>query len=342
MNRRTGILFLVLLLLFTLPVLGEEEESIILTELSGDVQHRGSEFYHRFEPATEGMAVFPQETVRVGMGSKAELVFPDGVEVLLRENTEVRLHLDEVGELELRVLQVDEGEVVVRHPEGLLDRIRFEVETPSAIAAVRGTIFRVRSDEWLRTTASVQHGTVAVSSHNPTTVILTPGMMTTIDYNQNPLPPFPLTQEEQDRWDQDEDWLSDDDNGENGEEEIPLEEKVLAFYNVLADSYAQKDKGALLELLDANWTSDTGDNIESLNEWLETLFGAYDSFTVHIEITSIERDPEEEQLVTVQYNMVINGTMDAYDYQHREEGVVEEILLDHPEEGFTILFSASD
>lgn len=344
MRRTKGILLLVFLLALTLPVLGgEEEEFIILQEISGDVQHRGSEFYHRFEPATEGMTVYPQETIRVGMGSRAELVFPDGVEILLRDNTEVRLHVDQVGELELRVLQVDEGEVVIRHQDGLLDRIRFEVETPSAIAAVRGTVFRVRSDEWLRTTTSVQRGTVAVSSHNPTTVVLTAGMMTTVDFDQPPLPPFPITPEEQDRWDEDQDWLDDDDDDddEDEDEEVPIEERVLDFYNRLADSYAQKDLDSLLELLDAGWASDTGDDVGTLSNYLETLFGAYDSFTIHIEITSIERDTEDEDILLVRYTMNITGAMEDYDFTHQEEGVVEEILQELSDGELILLYSSS-
>lgn len=350
MKRLRGILFLVFILFFAFPVLGENDHAI-LQNITGDVQHRGSEFFHRYEPASEGMAVYSGETVRVGMGSRVELIFPDGVEVLLRAGTEVRLHIDEIGDMELRVLRVDEGEVVVKHDAGLLDRIRFEVETPSAVAAVRGTVFRVRSDEWLRTTASVQIGELAVSSHNPSTVLLTAGMMTTVDQNQPPLPPFPITEEEQDLWDEDEDWLQDDEDEDEDEDEDDeeeeidmelLEEKVTDFYQRFASSYGQKDIQSLLQHLHESWTSDSGDTVDTLTSWLDTLFAGYDSFTVNLEVLDVQLDAEDEERIMVRYSMAITAIIEEYDYVYQEEGVIEDILLFLPEEDLQILFSSSN
>lgn len=330
-SLKVALLLLFLLLSLSLLVSGDEEH-VLLKDLQGDVQHRGSEFFHAFEPAQEGMAIYPGETIRVGLESSAEILFPDGATILLKAGTEVRIHTDQVGELELRVLQVDEGEVVVKHDEGLLDRVIFEVETPSAIAAVRGTIFRIRTDEWMRTTASVLEGTLAVSSHNPSTVILTAGMMTYVDPNEDPAPPFPLTDDEQGRWDEDWDWISDE------EEDEDLEERIQEFYQDFVKSYEEKSIESLLDSLAQDWTSSTGDSVESLREWLTILFEGYDTFTVEIQLISIQE--EEEDLVSVLYSISILSLIEEYGYEHREEGIVEELLLIDDE--IKILYSSME
>lgn len=149
MDMKT-VLLLIFFFSLSFPVWGEGE-SILLTEMAGEVFYRGEAFYHRFEPAQLGMTIYPGETIRVGPGGQAELLFPQGHTVLLGEDTEVRLYVDGQNALALNVLTTTEGELVYEY-DHILDRIRIEVATPSAIAAIRGIpLSTPRAGEWSRT-----------------------------------------------------------------------------------------------------------------------------------------------------------------------------------------------
>lgn len=153
--RRISFMLIILFFFFlSLPVFGEGSH-VLLQNLQGQVLYRGEAFYSRFAPADEMMTIYPGETIRVGPGGEVEILFPGGSIVLLKEDTEVRLQLDAKGELSLHVLSVTEGELVYEY-DSFLDRIRIHVETPSAIAAVRGIPTILHQGEWGRSRVSLK------------------------------------------------------------------------------------------------------------------------------------------------------------------------------------------
>jgi hypothetical protein len=95
-------------------------------------------------------------------------------------------------------LNLDEGQVWVR-VEGLSEGEAFEVETPAAVASVRGTRFSVRAESDGTTIVSTKAGTVTVSveAHS---VTLAAGYQTTIVPGGEPTEPGPMSPEERMRW----------------------------------------------------------------------------------------------------------------------------------------------
>ncbi|KQP18016.1 hypothetical protein ASF43_09160 [Pseudorhodoferax sp. Leaf267] len=103
--------------------------------------------------------------LRTGPGGSAKLQFSDGSHVMVLRDSELRLHdsltrlVDQAGMVTLELLRGGlENDVQPRKPQGG----RFEIRTPAAVAAVRGTRFRVHADvgDALQTRAEVLTGAV--------------------------------------------------------------------------------------------------------------------------------------------------------------------------------------
>lgn len=86
--------------------------------------------------------------ITVGDDSNATLKFADGTIILLEQNSELHLNAlsanGETGMVDSRV-RLNRGAATTQVPTRR-NRIRFQIETPSAVAAVRGTEFRVSTD----------------------------------------------------------------------------------------------------------------------------------------------------------------------------------------------------
>ncbi|MDX9953083.1 MAG: FecR domain-containing protein [Anaerolineae bacterium] len=95
-------------------------------------------------------------------------------------------------------LQLEEGQVWI-NVEGLTPGQSFEVETPGAVAAVRGTRFSVRVMPDGRTVISAREGAVSVIA-GAKVVTLTAGSETRLPVGGEPSAPHPLSPEEQVRW----------------------------------------------------------------------------------------------------------------------------------------------
>lgn len=101
------------------------------------------------QPAERGMAVPEGATIRTGSKGFVSLRGSDGSVVTMPTNTQAQLvrariyRLDDLKDIEFKVLE-GRGEVQV---PGLRPRERFQIGTPRAVTAVRGTIFRVGYDD---------------------------------------------------------------------------------------------------------------------------------------------------------------------------------------------------
>lgn len=115
------------------------------------------------QPATQGQGLLLGSSLVVKDGS-ATIRRDDGSEVLLRRGSTLRLDAMTTGITSgaASEMSLDDGELEVRVPRD--KGSRFEVTTPSAIAAVRGTQYRLASLDAAATRGEVLAGAVAVAA----------------------------------------------------------------------------------------------------------------------------------------------------------------------------------
>ncbi len=159
---------LIAVLLFTGFIFIEEifanlRQSVVLKNVEGEVYHRGNGFWifpGRWSEAEENQILEIGDSIRTGKGH-AELYFLAGAQVYIEEDTEVELIKNDAGELEIIRMEMDKGSLVINFYEKVRENLTFEIETPSAIAGVRGTMFMVKVKEG-KTEVSVAQGKVQV------------------------------------------------------------------------------------------------------------------------------------------------------------------------------------
>ena len=142
-----------------------------------------------------GSFLYVDDEVRTEGNSSVVLSFADGSQLLLQSDSQLRLDMirayGDTGMVDSRVRlnhgRVDTQIVPTKGPEG-----RFEVHTPSALSAVRGTAFRMSSDLSKQTSMTeVIIGRVDVSAEGQTQVVPA-GFGTVIKAGEPPLAPKPL------------------------------------------------------------------------------------------------------------------------------------------------------
>jgi len=123
----------------------------------------------------EWLALHQGDVIRVGGSLKSgpessiEVAFADGSQILLRENTEITVKVAQQGMLHLlRVLYLEAGKVIARVKKATGRDSRFEIETPSALAAARGTEYRVGLDEKATTRAELLESGINFSAMGET------------------------------------------------------------------------------------------------------------------------------------------------------------------------------
>lgn len=142
--------------LLSLPVVGE------VLSVEGEVRYQEQD-------GNNPMPLLAGEQLVLGsiittLGGSATITLGDYSEIFIRPQTVLELSNISVGNTRKKVtrLQLDKGNVEVRVIPG--SRSRFEVHTPSAIAAVRGTRYRVASEQRDSTRSEVLSGLVAMQA----------------------------------------------------------------------------------------------------------------------------------------------------------------------------------
>lgn len=131
-------------------------------------------------------------SLKTAADSILEVGFDDGTSFLLRENSLLTVKTSQKGALHLlRVLRLEVGKIISRVKSATGKDSRFEVETPSALAAARGTHYRVAVDEQKTTRAEMLESRIDVSAMG-TTVSLKEGEGTLARHNEAPSPPIRL------------------------------------------------------------------------------------------------------------------------------------------------------
>jgi hypothetical protein len=147
-----------------------------------------------WEDAVVDMSIHRGGKVWAQEASTARVDVEDGL-VRVAPNTIFTLDRPESDTLQL---SLDEGQVWI-DIEGLAPGEVFEVQTPAAVASVRGTRFGVRVSADGTTVVSTRVGTVTVEAATAA-VTLTPGLQTTVVQGDAPEEPEPISPQEQVRW----------------------------------------------------------------------------------------------------------------------------------------------
>jgi hypothetical protein len=139
----------------------------VTEELSGHVGvQRGGK--GNFQPLSRNSFVKMSDVVRAEGDGMAEFKWSDGTRLRLTPNSQLtikKVSYNSLKKADSSQFKLTSGKVYVRIVKPLARDSHFEVETPTAVAAVRGTIFSVEVKDG-KTEVAVYKGTVKVSSHN--------------------------------------------------------------------------------------------------------------------------------------------------------------------------------
>jgi hypothetical protein len=163
----------------------------VVTVLKGNVSIK-------MPKSSQWSQLHPNDVVIVGSSLKTgdesivEILFEDGTLFQMRENSVVTVKAASKGALHLlRVIYLESGKIVSRVKAATGRDSRYEIKTPSAIAAARGTEYRVAVDQQQTTRAEMLHSRIDLSSMG-TTVQLNEGEGSVAKLNEPPSPPRKL------------------------------------------------------------------------------------------------------------------------------------------------------
>ena len=148
------------------------------------------------EEAATGMAIFVGGHVRAEEASTALVEVDVDKRVRVAPNTSFVLRQLDPDTMKLDLSQ---GQTWI-NVEGLEEGDTVEVETPTAVASVRGTRWSARLTHAGATVFTTQVDTVTVISKAGGTVEVLPGFQTMVETGAQPSTPEPMTPDEQMRW----------------------------------------------------------------------------------------------------------------------------------------------
>ena len=159
-----------------------QELTVKVTRLAGPVQVR-SKAQSEWADANLGQVLQPGDALRTLKGGKVQLLFPQNTIVLIKENSVLSVKdLKEGGGGKVKTLV---GGFLFNLQEALSPGSTFEVETPSALAVVRGTKFGVDVDFDGTSTFTGYDGEFEVTAEG-VTVTIGPGTKVSVEQGESP------------------------------------------------------------------------------------------------------------------------------------------------------------
>jgi hypothetical protein len=144
-------------------------------------------------PGSNGMTLNVGTRINTLPDSKAMLTFYNGSTVELDQSTDLEIQKNESGgKSSSIVLKQILGKSVNRVVELLDPGSRYEIQTPSAYALVRGTLFSVEVDGLKNTTVKVIENAVIVGARGQT-VSVPAGYQVTVLFGSPPPPPVQIS-----------------------------------------------------------------------------------------------------------------------------------------------------
>ncbi len=160
------------------PTATPSGNGVSITGLWGTAQFKGSGTSEYFQ-VSQSTVLYEGDTIITGANSHLTLQFSDGSTMDVAENTSVTLQ-SITDSNQPKIIQVISG---LLHLKELLEHFKhkFEVRTPIAVCAVRGTEFTVKVDGDSSTTTTVISGEVNVTAtQTGNSVLLQPGESITV------------------------------------------------------------------------------------------------------------------------------------------------------------------
>ena len=189
-----GLLALMLLILaFSTPA-AAQDISVLISRVAGTVEvSHSSETSGAWEKAKKGQRIDAGWKLRTGADSKAQLTFPLDNVVILKENTFLEIKaLDAGGGARIATESdvIDAGSLLVDIKNALSPGSDFVLETPTALAVVRGTKYAATGIDEFDVTFYGYEGTVLIARPDDTTkfVEMTAGTMVPTVYGEDPPP----------------------------------------------------------------------------------------------------------------------------------------------------------
>lgn len=163
----TNACILIVVFVFLTQSLFVVQRVAVARSVSGQVtvQRGGS---GALEPLSVGADIKSGDIVRTGAGSEAEFAWKDGTRWTLLPVSQLVIEkalLNPPKKTENSQFRLDSGQVLMRVVRSMAPASRFAIETPYAVALVRGTIFSVSVDK-NSTEVKVFRGEVEVFSSN--------------------------------------------------------------------------------------------------------------------------------------------------------------------------------
>ncbi len=171
-----------------------------ITDIDGtaEIEHDGA-----WKAAGIGNSITVGDALRTGQPGRVRVVFRDGSTVSIGNATEVSVDdfvLTPERDRFRSVMRLVQGKVrAVAAPHYQKPGAAFEIETPTAVAGVRGTEFVIAYDKVGQVSDVVGvTGEVEVRGFVPgrRAVLITPGNLTTVQHGQYPSPPRRLSETE--------------------------------------------------------------------------------------------------------------------------------------------------
>ena len=135
----------------------KKDVAAMVTQVMGkmEVQREGKTTWER---AKSGMFLYQGDKLRTAKKSKAAIMFSNGAEVKINQNTEFAIDISEPGKSDTVRINKGQGTCSLRAKKG--GGLRFSVKTPVAVVSVRGTEFDTDVSENGDTTVMVVKGIV--------------------------------------------------------------------------------------------------------------------------------------------------------------------------------------
>jgi len=170
----------------------------IVTSISGKllVLSYGTE---KWIEAEKGMFLYEGDQLKTELNSKAGITFANGIELKINENSTFTIQITEEREMK-NAIDLLIGEIFSKI---MIEGVKFEMHTPVAVAAVRGTEFNTKVKKDKLTTFLVYKGIVEVWNELGS-VTLTQAKRTVVQPNQAPQPPEEVDLQLEPKWQEEE------------------------------------------------------------------------------------------------------------------------------------------
>lgn len=173
MIRNKLVVIFILLTILTLPIKQTTAaEGIKLTKIKGDVYYKSQGwwiFTGKWQELTDEVRLKAGDKIKTKQDSKAQVTFSKQSRILIKSNSKLQITKNQAGNVDLKRLKLNLGEVIVKFIDQLGGQL--EIETPSAVAGVKGTTFKVVVNEQQETRVAVNEGKVAVTNEIGTVTV---------------------------------------------------------------------------------------------------------------------------------------------------------------------------